>query len=202
MVPCVIFIMWVSGSGKATVIEHSGLRNDSRVSFARSYCTRPMREWEIDGKTYRFISEDKFGEMMHNDEFIEPNKEKYFWDAWRSIHIHGQYSYWTSLMSLMEPLLEWKIVIKEIEMVGLQEIMSKEQPFTYYSVFLDVDGATVVHRIKNRAQISEEELTIRVNNCIHESLLAQKFCTQIINANQSIEEVTKDFLSFIHEKLN
>lgn len=193
--------MWVSGSGKATVIEHSWLRNDSRFAFARSYCTRPMREGEINGKTYRFISEDQFAEMMQNNEFIEPNKEKYFWDAWKSIHIHGQYSYGTSLMSLMEPLREGKIVIKEIEMIGLQEVMSKEQPFVYYSVFLDVDGETVVDRIKSRAQISDEELTIRVNNCIHESLLAQKLCTHIINANQPIENVTKDFLTFVHEKL-
>ena len=201
MTPCVIFLMWVSGSGKATVVESSWLRNDNRFAFARSYCTRPMREWEINWKTYRFITENEFWKMMENNEFVEPNKEKYFWSAGRSIHIHWQYSYGTSLCSLMEPINQGKIVIKEIEMIGLQEIMSHKQPFVYYSVFLDVDWVHVVDRIKNRANISDEELKIRIDNCKHESLLAKQFCTHIINANQSIDQVTKDFLDFIHQTL-
>lgn len=201
MEACVIFVMGVSWSGKATVIEHSGLRQDYRCAFARSYCTRPMREWEINGKTYRFITEDEFAVMMKNDEFIEPNKEKYFWSWGREIHIHGQYSYGTSLSSLMEPISHWKIVFKEIEMVGLQEVMSKKQPFTYYSVFLDVDGDTIIERIRNRAIISEEELSIRIENAHHESLLAKKYCHHIINANQTIENVTQDFMNYVATKM-
>jgi dephospho-CoA kinase len=86
-------------------------------------------------------------------------------------------------------------------MVGLQEVMSKKQPFTYYSVFLDVDGDTIIERIRNRAIISEEELSIRIENARHESLLAKKYCHHIINANQTIENVTQDFMNYVATKM-
>jgi hypothetical protein len=49
--------------------------------------------------------------------------------------------------------------------------------------------------------ISDEELSIRIENCKHESLLAKQFCSHIIDANQSIEQVTKEFVDFLHSKI-
>lgn len=36
-----------------------------------TYTTRPKREGEVDGDVYHFISNEKFNEMIENDEFYE-----------------------------------------------------------------------------------------------------------------------------------
>ncbi len=47
------------------------LGSETRLDFATSVTTRPPRAQEVDGREYLFISEQRFEEMIANDELLE-----------------------------------------------------------------------------------------------------------------------------------
>lgn len=64
-----IIIIGASGSGKSTVAKHI-VNTDKDYSNTVLYTTRPMREDEVDGVDYHFISEEEFEELSADDFFI------------------------------------------------------------------------------------------------------------------------------------
>ena len=63
-----IILVGKSGSGKDFLrkkLEAKGYK------YGVSYTTRPPRIGEVDGKDYYFVSEERFKEMVKNDEFHE-----------------------------------------------------------------------------------------------------------------------------------
>ena len=63
-----IILVGPAGSGKDFLrkkLEAKGYK------YGVSYTTRPPRIGEVDGKDYHFVSEDRFKEMVQNDEFHE-----------------------------------------------------------------------------------------------------------------------------------
>jgi guanylate kinase len=58
-----------SGSGKDTILNE--LIKNSNFTPIVSYATRPMRDGEVEGREYKFISEEKFAIMSDNGEFLE-----------------------------------------------------------------------------------------------------------------------------------
>ena len=59
-----------SGAGKTSLISKL-LEGLDDAEMAVSHTTRAMREGEIDGKHYHFITADRFLEGIGNDEFLE-----------------------------------------------------------------------------------------------------------------------------------
>ena len=63
-----IVLVGRAASGK----DHMRKELESKgYKYAVSYTTRPPRDGEVDGKDYFFLSEEKFKEMIANDEFYE-----------------------------------------------------------------------------------------------------------------------------------
>ena len=84
-----------SGVGKDTVLKELLAKNPN-VRLSISSITRDMRQGEIQGEKYNFISRQDFEEMIANDELLEYNVyldnyygtpkapvEKWFYDATR-----------------------------------------------------------------------------------------------------------------------
>lgn len=65
----VFVIVGSSGSGKTTIA--SSLEKLGYWKECISHTTRPMRDGEVDGKTYYFTSEEEFNGMLSNGEFVE-----------------------------------------------------------------------------------------------------------------------------------
>ena len=59
-----------SGTGKTTLSKLL-IKKDDHLKLSTSVTTRPMREGEVDGKDYHFVTEKKFKKMAMADEFIE-----------------------------------------------------------------------------------------------------------------------------------
>ena len=59
-----------SGAGKTTIVR-SLLKENFKLEFSVSACTRDRRPNEIHGKDYYFITPDAFREKIKNNEFIE-----------------------------------------------------------------------------------------------------------------------------------
>ena len=65
----ITILLGKSASGKDAVMRE--LRDRFGYEPIVSHTTRPMREHEVEGKDYYFVSDDKFKSMIENDEFIE-----------------------------------------------------------------------------------------------------------------------------------
>ena len=55
-------------SGKDTIMKRLQEKGAKRIV---TYTTRPMRDGEIDGETYHFVTNEKFKEMIKNKELFE-----------------------------------------------------------------------------------------------------------------------------------
>lgn len=61
-----------SGSGKDTILS-ALLKRHPEIKLSISSITRDMREGEIEGQKYHFISREEFETMIKNDELLEHN---------------------------------------------------------------------------------------------------------------------------------
>ena len=67
-----IIISGPSGSGKDTVLKEL-FKKMPEIEFSVSSVTRNMREGEIEGEKYNFVSREKFESMIVNDQLLEYN---------------------------------------------------------------------------------------------------------------------------------
>lgn len=66
----IIVLLGKGGSGKDTVMNMIA-KEYKNVQTVVSHTTRPVRKGEIEGKSYYFISDEKFCEMNKNKSFVE-----------------------------------------------------------------------------------------------------------------------------------
>ena len=71
-----------SGIGKDTVLKEV-VNSCDDIKLSISSITRNMREGEVEGEKYHFISKEEFQELIKNDELLEYNEyvgtnEKYY----------------------------------------------------------------------------------------------------------------------------
>lgn len=67
-----IVIVGESASGKST-LQDMLVKSDPNYKKIVTYTTRPMREGEVDGVSYHFVSEAAFSELASRGFFIEQN---------------------------------------------------------------------------------------------------------------------------------
>ena len=169
----IVFILWVSGSWKWTIINE--LLKTQKFIYSPSYSTRDMRPWEVNGNRYRFISDDDFHKAIDNDEFIE--YAQYSW------HLYG------TKKDIINNL-EWeKTPIKEVELEWLSKIIQSHQiDNKFISIFLDISDQIMIDRITSRAPISPEDLKRRIQRAHEEREKAKKLCNHIVLTDLTLEE--------------
>ncbi|MDQ7023175.1 MAG: hypothetical protein Q9M97_06665 [Candidatus Gracilibacteria bacterium] len=64
-------ILGTSGAGKGTLRKNLEKAELDNLEFIKSNVTRKMREGEVNGDIYNFISEESFKKMIENNEFLE-----------------------------------------------------------------------------------------------------------------------------------
>lgn len=186
----IVFICWVSWSGKWTVIN--ALLNTGKFKYFPSYVTRDIRPWEISWERYIFISNEEFKKSLEQNEFLEYNL----------VHNQNKY-YWTK-----KDIINWlkwdKIPLKEVDMIWLEKmIKSWEIKDKFLSIFLDVSNETMIKRIHKRwAPISDEELEKRLASAQIERKLAKKFSTHIVNIDWWTESENINKVILILKKEN
>ncbi|MEQ8766989.1 MAG: guanylate kinase [Planctomycetota bacterium] len=67
----VIVISGPSGVGKTSLCQQLLRRHASKLCFSISATTRPMRDGEVDGRDYYFLSREEFEEQIRHGDFIE-----------------------------------------------------------------------------------------------------------------------------------
>jgi guanylate kinase len=171
--------MWVSGAGKNTIL-HLLSKNDPEYKEVISYKTRLLRPWETHWLDFHSMTRESFEQDIKAWLFLE-HAQVYGWSDY----------YGTKRSDIIDGLLQWRILIKEIDMQWIQQIAANDHLFYTQSlrIFLDLPEEVMIRRITSRAPISDEELHRRLSTAVEERRLAKQFATKIISAAWSIEEV-------------
>jgi len=176
---------------KWTLRKNLEKANIEDLQFIKSYVTRDMREWEINWDVYNFISEEKFKEMIKNDEFLEYE------------FVHKKAYYGTRLEDVVELWIEkWKKVMKEIDMEWLKNILKNNSHLkeNIVTIFLNLSQEKFAQRIEARwAFMSEEDYKNREESSVREVREAKIYCDHIIDTSEKTpEEVFEEVLEILN----
>ena len=101
----VIIVSAPSGAGKTSIVKHV-LQFLPELRFSTSATTRNMREGEINGKDYHFLSVDDFKKGIERDDFLE----------WEEVYANQFYG---TLKSEIDKIWdEGKTVIFDVDVKG------------------------------------------------------------------------------------
>jgi len=182
------FIMWVSGSGKGTIRKKIEKLNIENLEFIKSYVTRDMRPWEVNGDIYHFISKEEFEESIQENDFLE-------------YEINHKVAYYGTKKSEVEKWLSsWKIMMKEVDTKGLKQLDEKHPDFRthYSSFFLDISNEEMRRRFYERnPNWKAEDIENRIESTSFERKQAKEYCDIIIDASQAPEVVLSNVLQFM-----
>jgi len=165
------------GVGKSTITAF--LKNDPRFWVSVSATTRAPRSTEKDGIDYFFVTENKFDQMVANEEFLE-------WADFAGAR------YGTPKL----PVNEWrelgKHVLLEIEIDGARQIR-KSDPTAKLIFIAPPSWEELESRLANRGTDSPERREARLALARQEMAAASEFDCTIIN--EQVEGVVAQMVS-------
>ena len=183
----VIIVSAPSGAGKTSIVKHV-LQYLPELRFSTSATTRTMREGEVNGKDYHFLSVDDFKKGIERNDFLE----------WEEVYRNQFYG---TLKSEIQRIWdEGKTVIFDIDVKGGLNI---KKYFGENALAIFVEPPTVQeleNRLRKRGTETEESLRKRVEKAEYELSFAPKFDKIILNDN--LDDARAEMLQTIREFLD
>ena len=144
-----VIIVGPSGSGKSSVMK--GLKEEfPQYIYPLSATTRPMREGEKEGEIYHFYTKQAFEKGIEEGEFLE------------YAIVHQDHYYGMIKKPIIESLEKGEIVVREVDIQGLDNIQECIPKKNLVTIFITVPNQKeLVERIVQRSKISEDELNKR-----------------------------------------
>ncbi len=151
-----VILSGVAGAGKDTIKQELIKRMQNVVSLP-SYTSRQMRPGDVEGQTYNFVTKKEFEEMIANNEFYEYD-------------IHHDNYYGTSRKLLNDKIKEGKIIVKDIDVNGTENLVKLLGEDTrIVTIFLRVPKEELRRRLESRIDNpSEEEIELRLSRFDYE----------------------------------
>ncbi len=156
-----------SGAGKSSLIAKI-IDQIGPTYFSISTTTRPMREGEVNGVHYHFVSVEEFKREIEEEMFLE------------YAVVHGNY-YGTSLGSVKKALKEGKLVIFDIDVQGHDAVQNRLSDITT-SVFITTPTLEELKcRLHYRSTDSEEVINKRVEMAKREVQRISEYDFLVVN---------------------
>ena len=183
-----IILVGPSGSGKSSVL-HKLKKLKPDYVYPLSATTRPMREGEVDGDIYHFMSKEEFKQGIEEDKFLE----------WAIVHQDNYYGLIKG--PIMKGLEEGKTIVREVDIQGFDSIRKKIAPEDLVTIFITVpDKEELIERIVNRAAISMDELEKRKES-MHREFNRAKDCDYMVeNKEDKLEDTVKKVVKIIEDE--
>lgn len=166
-----VILSGVSGAGKDTIKKELIKRMDDVISLP-SYTSRKPRVGEEEGVQYHFITKEEFEEKIKNNEFYEYD-------------LHHDNYYGTSRKLMNEKIASGKIIVKDIEVNGTENLVKILKGETnLVTIFLKVEREELRKRLIARGDnLSEEELELRLGRLDYEESKIKLYDYVIKNDN-------------------
>ena len=151
-----VILSGVAGAGKDT-IKKELIKRMENVESLPSYTSRPKREGDVEGETYIFVTKPEFEKMIENNELYEYD-------------IHHDNYYGTSRKLLNEKIAKGKIIVKDIDVNGTENLKNLLQKDTkIITIFLRVPKQELKRRLESRVdKPSPQEVILRLNRFDYE----------------------------------
>ena len=180
--PLLIVISGPSGVGKDVTI--SCLKSSGHpFHFVVTATTRPIREGEVNGVDYFFVSQGEFADMIENDELLE------------YAVVYGDYK-GIPKQQVRQALASGKDVIMRIDVQGAATIrrLVPEAVFIYLSAESE---EALVQRLRQRKTDTEDQLKIRIATAREEAKRVDLFDYMVVNAEGKLGETCNNIVSII-----
>jgi guanylate kinase len=175
----ILILSGPSGAGKSSLIKK--IENEiGAYYFSISTTTRPMREGEIDGVHYHFVSKEQFEKDIAEENFLE------------YAVVHGNY-YGTSIKPVKKALGEGKLVLFDIDVQG-HDAVQKRLADISTSVFVTTPTLKELERrLSARGTDAQEIIDKRIEMAKRE---VQRICEyDYLIINDDLEEAAKVLVS-------
>ena len=181
-----VILSGVSGSGKDTIKKELKKRLKN-VTTLPSITSRNPREGEVEGDLYHYVSKSQFEEMIHNNEFYEYN-------------LHHENYYGTSRKILQEKLKSGKIIVKDIEVNGTENLVNMLQnDVKIVTIFLKVDEEELRKRLIGRGDnLTEEQIQLRLGRLEYEESKIKSYDYAI--KNDDLEKTVQIIMAIIENE--
>ena len=163
-----VVVSGFSGAGKGTIMKNLTQKYDN-YALSISATTRKPRPGEEDGKSYFFVSKDRFEEMIDRDELVEYAK-----------YVDNYYG--TPRKFVEDCLAEGKDVILEIEIQGALKI-KKKFPDSLLIFMAPPSAEELRSRLIGRNTEDEETVNKRLSRAIVEAEGVEAYDYILVNAD-------------------
>ncbi len=175
-----IIVSGPSGSGKDTILKKVFARLPD-IKFSISSITRPMREGEVEGEKYNFVSREYFEDMIKNGMLLEYN------------NYIGNY-YGTPRGPIDEVIKNGGEIIIQVDVNGAANI--KKLVDSALSVFIMPPSVAVLReRLTSRGTDSDEVVNKRMQAALEEIACAKNYDYVVVN--DDLQQAVEDFITII-----
>lgn len=166
----VFIISGPSGSGKDTLLKKL-FEQCPELKFSISSITRGMREGEVEGEKYNFISREKFESMIKEDKLLEYN-----------VYVNNYYG--TPREPVEKAVAENKDIFIEVDVNGAASIRQK-LPEAISIFVMPPSFEELKRRLSGRGTESEEVINLRMAESLGEIKRAVEYDYIVVNDDLS-----------------
>lgn len=183
-----VLLSGVSGAGKDTIKKELIARMDN-VESLPSFTDRAPRENDIPGKTYNFVSTEEFETMIAKGELYEYSA-------------HHNHYYGTSRKLLNEKMQNGKIIVKDIEVNGVENLVKLLGNDTkIVTIFLKVPKEELRRRLESRIdKPSPKDIELRLNRLQYEESKIGIY--DYVIKNNNLEKTVNIIMEIIKSEYN
>ncbi|MCB0077789.1 MAG: guanylate kinase [Anaerolineales bacterium] len=181
--PLLIVLSGPSGVGKDVTLKRLQERAPKRFHFVVTATTRPIREGEVNGKDYFFVTKGEFAEMMEKGELLE------------HAVVYGDYK-GIPKQQVRDALASGKDVIMRIDVQGAATIRRLVDD----AIFIFLTATTeeeLVERLRQRKTEDEGQLAIRIATAREEIKRVNEFDYVVTNADDLLETTVDRILAIV-----
>ena len=171
-----------SGVGKDAVLEIV-LAKDTSLQKSVSCTTRGIRENEIEGKDYYFITVPEFEKMIENHEVLEYTR-------------YGQNLYGTPKAPIDKWISEGKTVILKIEVEGAGNI-KRLYPDSVGIFIMPPSMEVLEQRLRSRGTEDEDDIKKRLE--IAQGEIGNSNVYDYLVVNDDLEKTSENVLDILHK---
>lgn len=177
-----------SGSGKTTIVKYLLTQPQLHLDFSISATSRYMRDGEINGKDYYFISPEDFQKKIAENAFVEHEE------------VYKDNFYGTLKTELERIWSEGKHVIFDIDVVGGLNIKN-QYPDQTLAIFVNPPSVDELERrLKFRQTESDEKIVMRLEKAEREIARAPEF--DVILENHDLETAKNEAVQLVSNFIN